>query len=300
MRRRIGLVGGAGFIGTCLARAAVAGGHEVSVLDPVTPVVCGVDHVRFALDEVSALRRWVSRQDTVVLLAGLLAAPAERRPREAWAVNLSGCVATLDAAVVTGVERVIVLSSAMVYDRHFEAGSLSEDAATAANGLYGTAKLALEHATRAAVAAGLPAALIMRPFTVFGPGPMRGDKGHFMGRWLELALAGEPLTIHGSGLQPVDLVHVDTVAQICLKFMDEPEPQRLRILNATGGAPVSVVDLATLFQQARADVGVRHVFPENHTPLRGWGDPTAMREYLGHVPRHPLDAMRAFLADSLG
>lgn len=295
MSARIGLVGGAGFIGTGLARAALAMGYRVSVLDPQPSLVPGVQYSNCELSDASALKEWMSDVDVVVLLAGLLSGPALRQPREAWATNVVGCTMALDAAICAGVERVILLSSAAVYARDAEARALSEVAPTAPVGLYGTAKLSLEYAVRAAVAAGLPAALILRPFTVFGHGPMRGERGHFIGRWLELALAGEALAIHGDGRQPVDLVQLETVSAICLRFVSEVAPPPLRILNATGGAPLSVVELAAIFQQAHPGIRARHVPPAETAPLHGWGDPHAMSAYLGQMPPPPRAAIRAFL-----
>jgi nucleoside-diphosphate-sugar epimerase len=186
----------------------------------------------------------------------------------------------------------------MVYDRSVDR-PLSEDSPLAENGAYGAAKLSFERATQAAVDSGMSSALILRPFTVYGHGLMSGDRGHFIGRWLELAEAGRPLTIYGAGLQSVDLVCVATVSDVCFRYISEARPLPLRTLNVTAGAPLSILDVAVAFQEARPDIQIQCVNSPELVTLNGWGDSSAMSEYLGQVLPSPLAALRVFLNEKL-
>src|SRR5262249_12083819 len=138
-----------------------------------------------------------------------------------------------------------------------------------------------EMALRAAAFGGLCAGLVLRPFTVFGPGPMDGARAHFIGRWLAQARAGQPLTLHGSGGGVVGLVRVGAVAGLVLRFLDRPASLPFMVLNATGGTPLTVSEIADCFRKVAPGISIERVSAPNGAIRRGWGNPTAMCAFLG-------------------
>ena len=139
---------------------------------------------------------------------------------------------------------------------------------------------------------------MLRPFTIYGPGPLRGEAGHLVGRWLELAQAGEALTVHGDGTQTVDLVPSSVLGACCVRFFTEPDPPALRVLNGPAVSPPTIAALAELFRQRFPSVTVRSIpAPPDATPsARVWGDRRALEAFLGEsLPSSPA-SLEAFLA----
>lgn len=305
------VIGGSGVVGTGIVDALTSARMPVDVLDLSPPAS---NHAP-ARAEVGVIVGDIKRADmlervagygNVVVGFGRLGRGLTEQPADGWLLNLDATLRVIEAARTGGCRRFVFLSSAMVYDRGGPTGQLSgsiaEDAPLRGRCIYTHSKLAIEHALACAVAAGLAPTLILRPFTVFGPGPLRGEAGHLVGRWLELARAGEPLTVQGDGSQTIDLVPSSVLGAACVRFMDEDDPPPLRILNGTCGQPLTIRGLAELFDAQFPGLGIRTMpVPANTVPpSQTWGDATALQRYLGPdkpLP-DPIESMRAFLRDA--
>ena len=177
MEKRILITGGAGFIGSALAKHLVAQGHEVSVLDNLSfgrRELAPVPDHRFLNVDIrnhAAVRRALEavRPQWVLHLAAIHFIPyCNSNPVEAADININGTIHVLDAAASTpGVEQVFVASTAAVYPIADHA--LAEHHATGPLDIYGTTKLAGERITEAFHArTGIPS-IIGRFFNAFGP-----------------------------------------------------------------------------------------------------------------------------------
>lgn len=299
------VIGGSGVVGTGIVSALVEAGMEVDVLD-LTPPDCADPRVGFIEGDVRdpSLASRIAEHETIVVAFGRLARGLSEQPADAWQLNVEATLRLLAATRGGGrCRRFVFVSSAMVYDRGGPTGQLSgsicEDAPVRGRCIYSHSKLAVEHAIACAVAAGHAPTLVLRPFTVFGPGPMRGAAGHLVGRWLELARAGAALTIHGDGSQTVDLVPSSVLGAACLRFVGEAEPPPLRVLNGTCGRPLAIRALAELFCERFPGLGVEFTPMPAGTvpPSQTWGDATALSHYLGPASAlpDPSAAMRVFL-----
>jgi UDP-glucose 4-epimerase len=292
------VLGGSGVAGTGIVGALVEAGETVDVID-LRPPTLSDPRVRFVEGDLrdSAVIDRIAAYEHVIVAFGLLARGLAEQPAAAYELNLDVSLRVLAAARRGRCRRFVFLSSAMVYDRVRGAGALDETSPVLGSCLYTHSKLALEHALWCAVAADLGPALILRPFTVFGPGPLRGEAGHLVGRWLELVSSGEALTIHGDGEQTVDLVPSAVLGAACVRFLAESDPPPLRVLNGTCGQPMTIRTLAEQFCQRFPAATVRSVPPP---PLataasRTWGDARALQAFLGVPLPDPTVAMQAFL-----
>ena len=141
-----------------------------------------------------------------------------------WATNVTGLRNVLEETLRSerGI-RVVFTSSAAVYARGVPVPT-PETASLHPRGVYGASKVAGEGMVAAAAAATRDgSAVVVRPFTVYGPGPASGARGHFIAHWIEQATTGAPLSLHYGGEQTVDLGYVDDVVR-ALQAAREGEP----------------------------------------------------------------------------
>lgn len=287
---RIVVVGGCGFIGSRLASSLASAGADVTVLDLAPPPPDLVPLCRVEACDVTvrdSLRGALDGADAVYLCAGLLAKRCDEQPERGWAVNVTGTMNVLSEVLGTGRRpRIVFLSSGTVYSSTAARHPVAEDAPTEARDLYTASKLAGEHIVASAAEAGRLRASVLRLFTVYGPGPACGHRGHFVAGWIERVAERGPLTIFGDGEQTVDLTHVDDVVQACrLAATVAITHARCRVYNVGSGTETRVCDVARWMCEARPSLTVTTRVPSTRIALRRqFGDIARARAELGYAP----------------
>jgi threonine 3-dehydrogenase len=143
------ITGGTGFIGSQLARLAVAEGQRPVLLDPAPPgpsladIVDQVEYVRSSLNSLSSLIEILRRHeaDTVFHLGGMLSVPSEDDPWSAYEVNIQGTYRLLEAARLCGASKFILASSIAVYSQDLPAGPADETSVEHPTSFYGVGKV---------------------------------------------------------------------------------------------------------------------------------------------------------------
>src|SRR5690606_31370498 len=251
------VTGGAGFIGSHLVDFLLTHGHDVVVLDDLstgsrTNLVSALrdPRMRFihgsVLDD-RALRTAMAGRDTVFHLAALVGARVVGvDPVRAIHVNITGTERVLAAALEQGC-RFLFASGGEVYGRcDGEALRENDDRllGSAQEGRWCTAAskgLGEYLVTRYAREYGMPA-VIVRLFDVTGP-RQSADQGHVVPTFVEQALHGRPLTVHGDGSQTRCFCSVREVVAALLALIEQPLAYGRAVdIGATG--PVSIRDLA--------------------------------------------------------
>jgi UDP-glucuronate 4-epimerase len=256
-RSRVVVTGVAGFIGSHLAEALLAEGHEVVGVDAFTPsypqadkqanLVGLVDHERFHLVRGDLteldLDPWLQQAAAVFHQA------AEPGVRTSWGPNFPRYVrhnllATqrlLEACVRVGVPRVVAASSSSVYG-DAPVHPTTEESPTRPVSPYGVTKLGSEHLCLAYAnpAVSSMEVVVLRYFTVFGP-RQRPDMGFY--RFLAAAQADRPITVYGDGRQTRDFTFVSDVVRANLLAMVAPHTGILNIASGRQVALVEVLDL---------------------------------------------------------
>lgn len=299
------IVGGCGFIGSRLANALARQGVAVTVLDVAPPPFdldsrCGIE--RRDIREERQLRGVFDGADTVFALAAKLVKLCEEDPAAGWATNVTGLRNVLEETLRSGHRtRIVFTSSAAVYDRGVPVPT-PETASVYPRGVYGASKVAGEGMVAAAAAtAPEGSAVVIRPFTVYGPGPASGARGHFIAHWVELATKGAPLSLHRGGEQTVDLGHVDDV----VRALDAARravvrPGHCAIYNVSSGVETRVADVARWMQEVLPAVRISNAPAPRESPARQRADLARARAELGFEPRiSPEAGVKSLLAERL-
>jgi UDP-glucose 4-epimerase len=223
MSRRVVVTGGAGFIGANLCRhlAAAPGIAEVVAFDDLSTgskenlaggaaqLVVGSILDQEAVDDV------VAGAASVVHLAARPSVPRSiEDPVASHEVNATGTVRVLEAVRRHGVPHVVVASSSSVYGAN-PALPKHEDLAPAPLSPYAASKLATESYALAWAHVWGAATLAFRFFNVFGPLQPAGHAyAAVIPAFVDAALAGRPIPVHGDGHQTRDFTFVDTVCTV--------------------------------------------------------------------------------------
>src|SRR5438445_2916882 len=254
--KRIFVTGGAGFIGTTLARRLVDDNEIVALDNLHRDAVTGTDlaeHPNFTLHQGDVLDAELmvelARGATHVVHCAAIAGvdTVLESPVRTMRVNTIGTYNVLEAALATRstIERLIEFSTSEVFGTY--AYKVAETTVTTmgsvgeARWTYAVSKLAGEHMAHAYHdELGLPAVSV-RPFNVYGPGQIGGGA---IRAFIEAALAGRDLVIHGDGSQIRAWCFVDDMVDAVLLCLERPEAvgQSFNVGNAR--STVTIYDLA--------------------------------------------------------
>lgn len=280
------VTGGAGFVGSHLARALHARGADVRVLDdlstghagnlPATiPLQVGDVRDRAALDRALAGVTQVFHMAAAVGPA-LVAAD----PRGTWSRNADGTLAVLCACARRDVKVLLASSSEVYRPAAVAAGRpVSEHAPTGARpgdprGVYARSKLAGEMAARRLSWSGLRV-LCARLFNVVG---LRQSPRHGMvlARFAEAARRGEPLPVYDDGMQRRCFLHVEDAVRALLDLAATPAAVGLAV-NVGWQEEVTVLELARRVSARAGHAGGVRFVPFTQVCGRGFPDPRVRR-----------------------
>ena len=252
------ITGGAGFIGSHLAESLLDEGWEVFVLDDLsTGAHRNVERLRdrrgfhLVVDSVlspSVVSELVYKCDVVYHLAAAVGVRLiVEQPVHTMVTNLQGTTTVLEYCNKYD-KRVLIASSSEVYGDHREEQPLEETdrrvygPVTERRWLYADSKamdefLALGfHQER-----GLDC-VIARFFNTVGP-RQSGQYGMVIPRFVERAVAGAPLEVHGDGTQTRSFCHVADTVRATVGLMEARDISG-EIFNVGSSERVRIIDLA--------------------------------------------------------
>jgi len=291
-RLRILITGGAGFIGSHLARAWAEGGADVTVLDNLRTGrlenLQGVDcrFVEASVEDRDAVAAAARGVDYIHHLAALVSVPESmQKPVETERINVEGTINVLEAARKANARKVVFSSTSAVYgfaDRpiHRET-DLPEPASP-----YAISKLAGEHYMALYRAAfGVPTA-VLRYFNVYGP--RQDPKSAYAAAvaiFADKARAGEPLRIFDDGEQTRDFVFVGDVVRANILAAEKGDG----VCNVASGRRITVNELAkTIVALAGSDSRIEHAPPRPGDVRHSRGD-VARLHAMGWQAQMPLE-----------
>jgi UDP-glucose 4-epimerase len=248
---RVLVTGGAGFIGSHVADALIARGHEVHVLDDLSGgflenVPAGAAFVQGNVADAAVVDELFSRvRFTHVYHLAAYAAEGLSHfiKRFNYTNNVIGSVNLLNASITAGVETFVFASSIAVYGSSPEL-PLTEAAPLCPEDSYGIAKYAIELELGACHKMFGLDYIIFRPHNVFGPRQNIGDRyRNVVGIFMNQILNGAPMTIFGDGTQTRAFSYIADVAPLMAEAIDV-RAARNDVFNIGADRPYSLNDLA--------------------------------------------------------
>jgi len=304
------ITGGAGFIGSALARERAAAGERVRVLDDFSTGrrdrVSGnplIDVREGDIRDSTAVREALAGVSRVAHLAALASVPrAELDPEAAARVNVDGTLVVLDESRRAGVSALVYASSCSVYG---DAGErpIAESAPLKPRSVYAVTKLAGERHVLLHHRTGGPPAVALRFFNVYGPGqPADSPYSGVLARFSAQALAGERSEIHGDGGQTRDFVFVaDVVDALVLALQGASGEPGGHVFNVGTGHSASVREIWRLVADAAGAAPAPTFGPVRAGDMRhAAADTREAAELLGFRARVPLQEGISTLLRSTG
>jgi len=306
------ITGGAGFIGSHLARKLLKKRHRVSVVDNLsTGTIDNISDLkknknfRFYMDTIlnrRIMKNLISKADIVYHLAAAVGVKyIIDNPLESLETNIRGTEAVLELANKLGKKKVILASTSEIYGKntsHKYSFRETDDRVLGSTMItrwsYSCSKALDEFLALAYYREKKLPVVILRYFNTCGPG-QTGRYGMVIPRFVRQAAMGQPITVFGDGKQTRCFTHVyDTVeATFRLSLNRRAEGE---VFNVGRSRAVSINYLAKKIKEMLGSGSkIVHV-PYERAYEKGFEDMrhrkpdvTKLRKFTGFRPNFKVD-----------
>ena len=247
------ITGGAGFIGSNIARTLIAAGWETHLIDnnpafrrDTVPKEATLHE--FSVLDTEATQKVFEGADVVFHTAAIPRVPYSiEYPVETTNENITGTVSVLTAAARAKVRRVVYSASGSAYGEQ-QTLPLAETLPANPVNPYGLQKYVGELFAKMWPDIYGVETVSLRYFNVYGPGmDPNGAYALAIGKFLKARQDGEPITIFGDGTVTRDFTHVSDVVNANVLAAESPNVGKGEVINIGAGRNVSIKYLADLF-----------------------------------------------------
>ena len=296
---KILITGGAGFIGSNLARYLLEKGQQVTILDDfstgklqnVEEICDQVTIIRGDIRDYDTVRMAVSQVEAVSHQAALGSVPRSvKDPRTTHDVNVNGTLNVVEAMRETGVKRIVFAASSSAYGRH-QVLPKHEGLPAAPISPYAASKVTGELYMQAYSATYGIEAVCLRYFNVFGPrqDPL-GAYAAVIPRFVRALLRGERPVIYGDGEQSRDFCYVENACEANWLALQAPGEKCDGLpINIACGRRTSLNQLVAKLQELlNAKIPPEYLPARAGDVLHSLADLSRAKQTIGYEPRVQL------------
>ena len=292
------VTGGAGFIGSHIAAALMAGGARVRVLDDLSTghrenleeIGGDLDFIEGSVADEALLNKVLDGVEVVFHEAAIPSVPRSvEAPRQTHVASVDGTFSLLVAARDAGVRRVVYAASSSAYGdqptlpkvEHMLPDPLSP---------YAVAKLVGEYYCQVFTRVYGLETVSLRYFNVFGP---RQDPGSqysgVVSRFISALLSGERPVIYGDGEQSRDFTYIDNVVAANLSAATSTGASG-KVINVANGQRITLNELLAELKDltGKQDVTAEYREPRVGDVKHSLADITLARQFLGYQSKVEL------------
>jgi len=314
---RVFITGGAGFIGSHLADALIARGDDVTILDNLsTGSATNVAHLDGKIEvhqgdirDAALIEKLMAPADLVLHMAAALGVNTIlEKTIESVSVNFTGSEVVLNAATKLK-KRIIIASTSEIYGKNpqqplHEESDRVVGAPQKIRWTYSDAK-ALEEAVAHSLytTEGLKVTTV-RLFNTVGP-RQTGRYGMVLPRFVQAALANQPITIYGDGSQSRVFCHVQDAVKAILTLA-ATDSTIGDVFNVGGVGETTVKELAEkIIKQTNSSSTITYTKYEDAYPAgfedmqRRVPDITKIKNTINWTPANTLDSIIDDVAGSM-
>jgi len=295
---KILITGGAGFIGSHIAMAALKGGFEVKIIDNLytgclenlSGIKDRIEFIKGDIMDLGLLKNEFHDADFVSHQAALRSVPASfDSPAEYNRVNINGTLNVLEAARHCGVNRVVFASSSSVYGNSESLPERETDRPKPISP-YAITKLACEMYMKSYNQTYGLETVNLRYFNVFGP--MQDPNSRYatvIPLIIRDAINGKTVTVFGDGSQSRDFTYVKDVSEANVLTCKSKKSSG-KTFNIACGKNISINDI---IQKTAIILGkqikTKHIHDRKGDVKHSLADITKSREILGYEPKYDFD-----------
>ncbi|MBX7150832.1 NAD-dependent epimerase/dehydratase family protein [bacterium] len=292
---KIVITGGAGFIGSHIAEYWNEKGAEVHVVDNLrtgfVENLSSFTHVvihKASIMEYDVLMRVFENADYIYHLAAMVSVPESiEKPKECIELNTIGTLQILEAARHQGVKKIVFSSSCAIYGDNPESPK-KETTLPIPKNPYAFTKLNGEHLMNFYYETFGLQTVSLRYFNVYGPRQNpNGTYAAVIPFFINNALHGNDLIIHGSGEQNRDFVFVKDIVQANI---DTSLSNVTGIFNVASGYSTSIKQLAEMIKElTRSRSTIIHSSARIGDIVYSESDISAIKNQLKFQPQYSLE-----------
>ncbi len=296
--QRIVITGGAGFIGSHLTSKLVEMGNEVVVVDILLrgnkipkDVQSKIEFHQIDVCDFNAMAKICKGADLVFHFAAILGVDiVADNPIETMETEVNGMQSVAHAAAVNGIRHIVYASTSGVYGHLALEQSVSEEILVDPRTSYAMAKRYNEIYLASLFEEKGIHSVALRFFNIYG---LRQDNRMVIPRFIEQAMAGESLTVYGTGEQTRDFTYVDDAIQSTIKLAENING--FEIYNIANEKEATILDLAKEIIQvtgSNSDIKLINAPSKryDYEVGRRYGSSEKLEKKIGYKPRTDLQS----------
>jgi len=250
--KKILITGGAGFIGSHLVEQLAEADNEVVVLDNLlrgnkipSETFKKIEFHKEDVCDFDAVLKASKGCDLIFHLAAILGVDiVADNPMETMETEVIGTQNVVKAALQNNVSKIVYASTSGVYGHNAIEKSVTEEILVDPRTSYAMAKRYNEIYLASLFEEKGVNCICLRFFNVYGP---RQDNRMVVPRFIEQALAGDPLTVYGSGMQTRDFTFIDDTVHATIELAEKVDG--FEIFNVANEKEMDILALANKLKE---------------------------------------------------